>query len=570
VTSAPAGGWPNLIAPLAAHAAREPDREALVLVREDGGSETLGGGALLDAARARSRALAAAGVGRGDVVVLVMGHSRALVTTLLGTLAGGAVPAILAPPSARLDPEFWSRRVRAVAENAAARAVVCDAALRGVLATALAGLRCPVHEAGALDGGAGAPVAAPPGPDDVAVLQYTSGTTGLHKGVAHTHRAMLDFIGAKARKLGVTRADVAVNWVPLHHDLGLVSGFLLPLVCGLRTVLLSPLHWARDPGVLFRAVSEHRGTLCWMPNSALAHCARAVRERDLDGLDLRSWRILSSGGEPVRLATMRRFLDRFVPHGFPREALQVGYGMAENVEAVTHTTTPVRRPPTVDWIDGPAMQTAGVAVPAPPGARGAVPVVSCGTPLPGMAVRVVDATGAARPERHVGEVAIRSPTLLTGGYHGRPDLTRAALRDGWLASGDLGYLAGGELFVCGRKKDVIIVGGQNVHAEDVEALADGVPGVAPGRVVAFGVPDERTATDRIVVVCELRDGGEGPPAHAVERELRRRAARELDVTLGTVAFVPPRWIVKTSSGKLARAANREKWLAAHPAPEPRP
>ena len=553
-----------MTAPLAERAQHRPSAAALVVIRENGSLDVMNARSVYEETVAHARALTELGIGAGDVVILIMGHSRTLFTVFLGALHVGAVPAILANPNPRLDQTFYAKRVGAVAENATAKAVVIDSELRLHLARVLEDMgSVSIVASDTLDRTPTAvrrfdgPIAAP---DDLALLQYTSGTTGIHKGVAHTHRAILDFIDAKMQKLGIGRDDVVVNWLPLYHDLGLISGFLLPLLSGLKTVLISPFHWARDPAVLFRAISEYRGTLCWMPNSALGHCVRAVRESDLHGVDLRSWRILSCGGEPVRWATLRAFIDRFAAYGFETNAVQIGYGMAENVEAATHTTTPERRPPIVDWIDARRLQDEARAVPMPAGESGGASVVSCGSPLPGTEIGIAGPDGRVAGDRHVGEVLVRSSYMLSGGYFRRPDVTAEAVRDGWFHTGDLGYIADGELYVCGRRSDVIILAGRKIHPEDIELIADAVEGVAPGRTVAFGVADPQLGTDRVVVLCEVAKGWTGEHVD-IAREVRKTAAHLLDVTVGAVRVVPRGWIIKTSSGKLARQANREKYLA---------
>jgi acyl-CoA synthetase (AMP-forming)/AMP-acid ligase II len=545
----------SLVAPIAAHAEREPQRQALVLVTEDGSHTPITAGELHDDALAAAHALAARGLGAGDVTIVIVGHSRALVATLLGALYLGAVPCVYAYPTERMDPAAHAERIRAVLAIAAARALLTTPALAAALTPLLAGSGCTVLDATTLTA-EGGPRTSPalPDPQAPAFLQFTSGTTRLPRGIAHTHARVLGYLAARARNDRFRPGDVVVSWLPLYHDLGLVSGLITPLVLGLPTVLISPLHWARDPKQLPLAVHRHRGTHAWMPNFALNHCARLVRDADLAGVDLSCWRALVLGGEPVRLASMRAFVGRFAPYGFRETALMAGYGMAETVEGGSATMQ--GRMPAVDWVWSAELTGAGRAVPAPPESPGATPIVSCGPPLDGTDIRIVEADGRPLPERRVGEITVRSDYMMTG-YHRQPELTAEVIRDGWLYTGDLGYLVAGELFVCGRKKDVIIVAGRNVQPHDVEAIADAVPGIRPGRSVAFGVDDPRAGSERIVVVCEPSASDADPLA--LERELRRRVAHELDLALGDVRFVAPGWVVKTSSGKLARDANREKY-----------
>jgi acyl-CoA synthetase (AMP-forming)/AMP-acid ligase II len=545
----------TLVSALAARTARDPDGPALVLFAEDGARATIGAAVLYEDARMRAAGLSALGVGAGDVVLLALGHGSELVTTFLGTLLAGIVPAILSPPGPRADAEAYAARMKLLAERSRARMVVASPELRPQLEAAL-GATCRAVSVDTLAGDARA-ASRPTAPDDLALLQYTSGTTGLQRVVAHTHRAMLTLIREKVERIGLTQKDVVVSWLPLYHDMGLLSGLLLPLLNGFTTVLISPFHWAREPGILLRAVHDYRGSVTWMPNAGLTHCARAIRQSELDGLDLSSWRLVISGGEPVRPETLRAFAERFAPYGLRPTAVQAGYGMAETVEGLATTATPEDRPVPMDWVRRHDLQADRRAVPASPDEPGAVGLVSCGTPYPSVEVRIAAADGRPLPERHVGEVVTRGPHIFTRGYYLHPELTAATRRDGWLLTGDLGYIADGELYVCGRQKDLIILGGRNVHPEDIETAANAIPGLGPGRAVAFAVDDERTGSDRAVLVCELPAGAD---ELAIRREARRRVAHELDVNLGEVRVVPRGWIVKTSSGKLARSDNRAKYL----------
>jgi acyl-CoA synthetase (AMP-forming)/AMP-acid ligase II len=312
----------------------------------------------------------------------------------------------------------------------------------------------------------------------------------------------------------------------------------------------------RSPKRLLQAVDRHRGTLSWLPNFAYNHCVRAISRRDLDGLDLGSWRAVINCSEPVRHDSHRQFWNRFAPHGLRESAVSSCYAMAENTFAVTQSAPGV--PPTVDWVDLSRLQGDGLAVPRPNDAPGVTSVVSCGRPIAGTAVKIVDRQGLEVPERTVGEIALRGDSMLQG-YHRRPELSGETIRDGWYHTGDMGYLADGELYVCGRSKDLIIVGGKNLYPQDLEAIANTVPGIHPGRAVAFGADNRGLGSESIVLVCET-SGPEADHAEIVST-LRRRLVEEADVTASDVRLVGRRWVLKTSSGKLARAANRDKYLA---------
>jgi acyl-CoA synthetase (AMP-forming)/AMP-acid ligase II len=360
----------------------------------------------------------------------------------------------------------------------------------------------------------------------------------------------------------LTEDDVIVSWMPLYHDGGLIAGCIMPLVTGVPLVLISPFHWVRDPKVLFQAVHRYRGTLTWLPNFAYNHCARNVRDRDIAGVDLSRWRVINAA-EPVRWESHRLFLEHFGPYGLTDSALTVAYGMAEATLFVT--ATPIDKAPHVDWVDTQALREKRGAVPATPEGLGSTPMTSCGFPIEGVELGIVDDHGRRMPERHVGEIIVRTSCLFSG-YHLRPELDVKVLRDGWYYTGDMGYLAEGQLYVSGRKNDLIIVGGKNIYPNDLEAVANEVPGIHPGRTVAFGIPDPRLGTEAVAMVCEV-NGSAGPDeTRQIESELRRRITQQSDVTLRDVRLVDGRWLIKTSSGKLARAANREKYLREKHAP----
>lgn len=392
--------------------------------------------------------------------------------------------------------------------------------------------------------------------DEIALLQHSSGTTGLQKGVALSHKAILNQLASTSDAIALTGDDVIVSWLPLYHDMGLIAGFLLPLVQGVPLVLMSPFDWVSHPALLFRAIHDYRGTLCWLPNFAYNHCARRIRARDLEGLSVASMRMFINCSEPVYAESHALFLERFAALGVTPEMLAVSYAMAENTFAVTQT--PPGTLPRIDLVDRAALEQRLIAQPAESDAAAvaAVAKVSCGVPIPNTAVRVLDADGQPLPERHVGELAVRSNCMLTG-YYQRPDLQ--PFRDGWYLTGDRGYVAGGEVYVVGRSKDLIINAGKNVYPQDIEALVNTVPGVHAGRAVAFGVPDAREGTELIAVIAEV-EAVDADEQRAIERAIRQTVAHGSTVTVSYVKLVDSRWLIKTSSGKIARAANRDKWL----------
>jgi acyl-CoA synthetase (AMP-forming)/AMP-acid ligase II len=313
----------------------------------------------------------------------------------------------------------------------------------------------------------------------------------------------------------------------------------------------------RAPQILFQAIRDHGGTLCWLPNFAYNHSVRSIRERDMEGIDLTSLRAVINCSEPVHHHSHQVFIERFGRYGLSESALATCYAMAENTFAVTQSA--VGEPPRIDWIKIGAYQQDHRAAPAEPGSQGATPNVSCGRPIPGAEVAVIAPDGTRLPDRQEGEIIVRSGCMLSE-YYRRPDLTAEVMIDGWYRTGDMGYLADGHLYVSGRKKDLIIVGGKNVYPQDLEAIANVTPGIYPGRAAAFGVYDDIQGTETIVMVAEL-DNGAGPlDQKAIAADLRKRIVQQTEVTLSDVRLVGQRWVIKTSSGKIARADNRQKYL----------
>jgi len=516
------------------------------------------------------------GLQPSDLVIIAHTQNLESIFLFWGALQAGAVPAMFPTLTDKLDPAIYLRNLAELVRFSGVRAILTTDDFAPELAPHV---DCAVYSSGQLEvdsrelevdswelevdswelgvDSRGAdnlqsPVSNLHSP---AFLQHSSGTTGLQKGVALSHTAVLNQIAAYSEAIHLSDQDVIVSWLPLYHDMGLIAGFLLPLVQGVPLILMSPFDWVAHPALLLRAIAAHRGTLCWLPNFAYNHMARRIRQRDKDGLSLASMRLFINCSEPVRHDSHQLFLEKFAAHGVTPAMLGVSYAMAENTFAVTQT--PPGQPARLDVIDGSALQSTGYAKPVPANHPQADVRVSCGPPIRGTAVRVLDGNGRSLPERTVGELAIRSSYMLSEYYH-RPDLQ--PFHAGWFRTGDRGYLADGEVYVIGRSKDLIINAGKNVYPQDVEAIVNGVPGVHAGRAVVFGVPDAREGTELIAVVAET---AVSDPAARQElaKAIRQEVARQSTVTVSFVELVDAKWLIKTSSGKIARAANRDKWLA---------
>ena len=538
----------------------EPDRIAIILHAPDG-DQVITYADLITGALAYSNGLERAGVQRNEPLILLLQHGRPLIEAFFGAILYGAIPAIMPFLTEKLSPERYRQSLEALIEITKPVAIITypefaeevtrarkeGDSVRSVI------LWTEVEPAADISwetlGGMESE------PEDIVLLQHSSGTTGLQKGVALSHEAVLCQIKAYAKAINMTGDDVVVSWLPLYHDMGLIAGFIMPILMRSKLILMSPFDWIRAPYRLLSAISQYGGTLSWLPNFAYNFMTSKVRDRDLENVDLSNWRAVINCSEPMRWRSHEDFFNRFSKYGLKRQALATCYAMAENVFAVTQGG--IESPVAVDEIDRRSLLENQTAIPAQ-GAEDAVRMLSAGRPIDGTRVRVIDVDGRDLPDRTVGEIALLGNCLLTG-YYNRDDLTNKSFVDDWYITGDLGYLVEGELFVTGRKKELIIVGGKNVFPQDLEELAMEVEGVHPGRVVAFGLFNEDIGTEEIGVIAEV-DVTEDEARVKIGREVRAQISRGSDVTARFVLAVDRGWLIKTSSGKIARGANREKYL----------
>jgi fatty-acyl-CoA synthase len=392
--------------------------------------------------------------------------------------------------------------------------------------------------------------------EDIAFLQYTSGSTGDPKGVILTHRNLLANIRSIVADVHIRSGDAAVSWLPLYHDMGLIGAWFVPLFAGIPMIVMSPVAFLTRPERWLWAIHRHKGTLSPAPNFAYELCVRRIADKDLEGLDLSCWRAALNGAEPVQPSTLERFVARFEQYGFRRGALLPVYGLAEASLGVS--APQVGSGYRIDRIERLAFQSSGRAVPAGRGDGAALEFVSAGKPLRDVECRIVGRGGEVTGERVEGRLLFRGPAA-TRGYYQNPAATRELLREGgWLDSGDLAYWADGELFITGRAKDVIIKGGRNLYPHEIEEIVGRIAGVRPGCVVAFGAPDERSGTEKFVVTAEIRQGA------ADRSQISAQISWALQDTLGlppdVIELVPPQSIPKTSSGKLRRSETRRLYL----------
>ena len=544
---------------------RTSDRVALTLQFSNADDLSLTVDQLLRGASSYAGALTRAKIQPGEVVVLILQHGEDLVYAFWGAILHGAIPSIMPFLTEKLSPERYRADLSALISVTQPAAIVTypefEAEVRGalqagdsvreVIVTNQADKQVSLD----FDSLAGLQRKS----EDIVILQHSSGTTGLQKGVALSHQAVFNQLDAYGRALKLTESDVVVSWLPLYHDMGLIAGFIMPILSGIHLVLQSPFDWVRAPYKLMHVVTKYRGTLSWLPNFAYNFCAQKIRDRHLEGVDLSSWRVIVNCSEPVRWESHNAFYEKFKAYGLKREALQTSYAMAENVFGVTQS--PLGSEPAVLEIDRETFMSKRVAKlvdDVNSHERSTMKMMSSGRPLDNVEVKVLDENRKELPERVIGEVALRSDCMLTGYYH-RDDATRQAFHDGWYLTGDYGFVSDGEVFVSGRKKDMIIVGGKNVYPQDLESLTYEVAGVHAGRSVAFGIFDDEQGTEDVVIIAEV-DSEDPAEQQKVADAIRLHVTKNSAIALRHVKVVDSKWILKTSSGKTARAANKEKFL----------
>ncbi|MFJ1750819.1 AMP-binding protein [Streptomyces sp. NPDC088116] len=533
-------------------------RFAHAYVGVDGKMVSLSRAELLAAVRASAGGLVAAGLDPGDRVALVAGEPGPFVHAFLGAVWAGLVPVPVPPPPQLGRRDAWREALDEALTVAHARIVVAPEATLPLLS----GLRpCPRSYAYEFLGtaeAAGPREPVPYCPDRIVYLQFSSGSTGRPRAVAATagavnanaHAIMRDGLAADPDH------DQAVSWLPLHHDMGLVGFVLAPLVVGVPVTLLPAQAFVRDPGVWMRTMSRVKATITFAPNFAFGLAARRNRPEDIAGLDLSRVRVLGCGGEPVNASTLRRFTEVYAAAGLDPAAVLPCFGLAESTLAVTFGTR--GRGARTDAVSPAVLRDTDRAVP-PAGEEEPLEVMNCGRPFPGHEVAVVDGLGAQSPDRSVGEIWVRGPSVAAG-YVGDAEATARTFReDGWLRTGDRGYLADGELHVTGRVKDVLVVNGRNIDPTRLEWLVEAVPGARAGGVVAFTRPS--SSTEEVVVIVECHPDA----APGLDSAIREVVAEHLALTIGEVVTAGPGTILRTTSGKPRRQEMRGRYLAGQPA-----
>jgi acyl-CoA synthetase (AMP-forming)/AMP-acid ligase II len=554
------------------HLDTKPDREAIVHWVADGNHHRWTWRALFGTATRYATLMREAGVRKGDICALIIRHHPDFYPLYMGISLMGAVPSILAYPNPRLHPDKFRQGLEGMAHHSGLDWIFTERALEetirplvGKETTTIRGLLLPLEwEKRALeeytDIGSMWQFDHRVAPDEPCLLQHSSGTTGLQKAVVLSHRAVLDHLFRYGASIQMEERDKIISWLPLYHDMGLIAAFQLPLAWGIPLVQMDPFEWVQAPAMFLSAVSREQGTLAWLPNFAYNLMADRIHDEDLANLRLESLRMVINCSEPVRHDSHEKFVRRLGPYGMREDALAVCYAMAETTFAATQTA-PGKSANVVCVSRKALAQGRFQSVPAGT-TEEAKRCVSAGRAIDGCEMKVVDESGNELPDGRIGEIAIRSVSLFEG-YRNQPEKTAEVLKDGWYYSGDYGARFEGEYFILGRKKDIIIVAGNNISPEDVEDAVNEVSGVIPGRIVACGVEDSVSGTEQVCVIAETEVTTE--KGLKVLRRAIGEAGIRIDVAISQVYLVPPRWLIKSSAGKLSRKANHQRIPESSPA-----
>ena len=548
-----------------ANAEKHPDKEAIVhwVAGEEPFRWTFS--SIIKAAESFAVGLKKRGVKRGDVCATIIRHNKYFYPIYLAISSIGAIPAVLTYPNPRLHPVKFRQGLEGMSKRSGLDWILTENEISEVIEplisqenSTIRGLLFPIEWEKDLkfegkDLEDIIQVRASISDTDPVLLQHSSGTTGLQKPVLLSHKAVLDHVTHYGKSINLSPEDKIISWLPLYHDMGLIAAFHLPLAFGIPVIQIDTFEWVMVPSLLLEAISKEKGTLTWLPNFAYNILANKIHEDELEGISLESMRMFINCSEPVRDKSHKLFYKRYKDYGVKPESLSACYAMAETTFAVTQTP-----PGTAAKILRAKRQSIAKGVIELNGNdENSRVCVSSGRTIDGCEVKIVDENGKYLKEGMVGEIAIYSVSLFDG-YRNNPEKTSAVLKDGWFYSGDYGFCLDGEYYIIGRKKDIIIVAGNNIYPEDIEDLISHVEGVIPGRVVAFGEDDEELGSEQISVTAETKISDE-----AGHKKLKLdiiKAGMTDDINIKKVYLVPSRWLIKSSAGKPSRKANKERLM----------
>ncbi|SHO46335.1 AMP-binding protein [Desulfopila aestuarii] len=553
-------GAKTLVEILAHHVRQQPESEHIVLL--EGGKEfrityaMLHAEALKVANRLRDLQLEP-----GSTVAIMLPTSRDYFFSFFGVLYAGFIPVPLYPPARPTQIEEHVRRHRKIIANAAAPLLITMLEVKPV-ARLLMSQVVELKRIMTVDElYSDVPTAMPhfPKANDIAFLQYTSGSTGDPKGVVLTHANLMANIRAMGQVCRASAEDVFVSWLPLYHDMGLIGAWFGSLFYGCRLVVMSPLSFIARPERWLRAISRFGGTLSASPNFGYQLCISRLEDKDLAGIDLRSWRMAFNGAEPVIPETLRVFADRFEKFGLSPKALAPVYGLAESSVGLAFPEPGLGA--RIDTVERNTFGMSGKAVPSKATDGTPLEFVCCGRPLPGHQIRIVDSEGRELPERYEGRLQFKGPSS-TSGYFKNADETRKLFVGEWLDSGDLAYIVAGEIYLTGRVKDIIIRAGRNIYPHELEEAVGNVPGVRKGCTAVFAAQNGQESAEKLVVLTESRQRG-SEKLQEIRQKISEIAVDLLGTPPDEIIIGPPGTVLKTSSGKIRRSACRNLYISGH-------
>jgi acyl-CoA synthetase (AMP-forming)/AMP-acid ligase II len=522
-------------------AAIAPDHTAFYVIGAHNAVTEISNAALLQEATVLARRLSAQGLEPGDVILLAYETSPTLLTTFFACQIAGFLPCIVEAPSLGTQGANWAERLSGRAHYAEARLILapmdCCDLLKAAGCNALTIEELPTPREARFSVATG---------DTPVFLQFTSGTTSQPKALLIDNKTLLSNVRGLASAAGWSHEDTIVSWLPLYHDMGLVALTLCGFVAGMSVVLMPSNLFTMNPARWLWAIHSFKGTVTSAPNFAYQFVATHAPEHRTRGLDLSSLRCAFNAAEFIQEKTVEHFFNRFAPHGLKREALFAAYGLAECTVAVSFTrpTDSVR----FQTISRRQFMTQGIAVPIDAAAPDAWPVACVGPVLWGHEIMIVDDEGAPLPDRRQGQILLRGPSVVHGYYK---EATPSNIRDGWLMTGDLGYIDEGQLFITGRIKDLIIRAGANISPYEIEQVAGEIEGVRSGAVGAIGLNDPVKGTENLVVFFETTQKALDR-VEVMRQAIRDRLSQKLSIAVDHVLDVPPHTLQKTTSGKLQR------------------
>ncbi|MBX9586254.1 MAG: AMP-binding protein [Gammaproteobacteria bacterium] len=536
---------------------QEPNRPHIYLHDSHGEESIISYGKLLESATAVAQGLMHRGLSPQQTVAIMLPTSSDFFSAFFGILLAGGIPVPIYPPfRANLIEEYIKHETK-ILTNAMAHTLITFptvSTLSNVLRQYVTCLN-DVTTVSELSTNQDLLPLPSLNNQQLALIQYTSGSTGDPKGVQLTHANLLNNIRCIGKVLNIQPTDVVVSWLPLYHDMGLIGTWLGSLYYGVPITIMSPITFLTHPEKWLWAIHYHRATISAAPNFAYELCLSKINEKKLAGLDLSSWRFAFNGAEAIYPRTIERFIKKFTPYGFKATSLAPVYGLAEN--SVALTIPDLGKEPKIDRVDRVTMDETNIAKPALSNTKKFHEFVSCGKPIPDHKIRIVDDTDIELPERNVGHLQFQGPSAMQG-YFQNLTATEAAFHNGWWSTGDLGYIADGNLYITGRAKDLIIKSGRNIYPQEVEDIVEQVPGVRKGRVIAFGTADKRKGTEKLIIVAETHEKNK-ETQDSIQAAIIERVAITIGIPPDEVITAPPETISKTSSGKLQRNACKKAY-----------